>query len=160
MRPDICLTRGNTSRRGRHCPAIAFDIRNGPRDRLAVSGTWRPYPVGEERPAHRRRRAGDEEPDALAPRLGRNPAHRIGRGGIQKWHRGEIDHERLAGIGDAVEHRSHRRCRTDEKCPGDAVHWKDVITRPFHFQRVINDILYYYNDVKKHHLASRLSSST
>ena len=54
--------------------------------------------------AHRRRGAGDEEPDALPLRLGCDAADGVGRRGIQERHRGEIDHEGLAAVGDAVEH--------------------------------------------------------
>ena len=36
------------------------------------------------------------------------------------WPGREIDHERLAGVGDAVEHRPHRRCCAKEERAGDA----------------------------------------
>jgi hypothetical protein len=79
-----------------------------PRNGFAVLGARRGHSMGEQHAAHRRRRAGDEKPNTLAHCLGRNAAHRIGRCGIEKRHRCKIDHERLAGVGDAVEHRPHR----------------------------------------------------
>ena len=48
------------------------------------------------------------------------PMH-VGRGRIQERHRGEIDHEGLALVGDAVEHAADRRRRAEEERAGDAI---------------------------------------
>src|SRR3984893_16557252 len=92
-RPASSLTGGETVRRSGRLLAMSLDISDGPRNGFTEPGARRPHPMGLERAAHHRRRAGDVEPDALAFCLGRNPAHRIGRGGIEKRHRREIDHE-------------------------------------------------------------------
>ena len=77
--------------------------------------------MGQQRAADGGRRPGDEQPDAVAVRLGGDAAEHVGGRGIQERHRGEIDHKTLALVGDAVEHVSDCRGGTEEERAGDAV---------------------------------------
>src|SRR5580704_17887920 len=74
------LARGEIVRHDGRLFAMPPDIGDCPRDGFAISGARRNDPVGQQHAAHRRRRAGDEETDVLPLRLGRDPAHGIGRG--------------------------------------------------------------------------------
>src|SRR5437868_14971594 len=78
--------------------------------------------MSEERAAHRSRRTGDEELDALAVRLSGDAVHRVRSGRIEKRYGREIDHERLLSVCDAIEHRAHGRRGAKEESAGDAIH--------------------------------------
>src|SRR6185437_11234054 len=92
-----------------------FYVGNGPRNGLAIPRPGRADAVGEQRAAHCGRGAGDEELDILTASLSGDAANGVRRGRIQKWHSGEIDHECLALVGDAVEHAADRRGRAEKE---------------------------------------------
>src|SRR3546814_8669647 len=67
------------------------------------------------------RRPGQDDPHAASRRLAGEALDGVGRGRIQKRHGGEVEDQRLVGVGDALEYRTDRRGRSEEERAGDPV---------------------------------------